>query len=105
MKGFLSPQSMFGPPPAVARNAINVQLVMEPLSASTLQALGSILQLHAQQYPIRVGVFFVLPEAERSRLDAPYKKLAPEGQFLRSVLSSYIVSDPLVSEAPSRQRV
>lgn len=74
---------MFSQPPAVARNAINIQLIMEPLSASSLQSLGSILQLHAQQYPVRIGVFFVLQESDRRRLDGPYKKLTPLGQFLR----------------------
>eukprot|EP00892_Ulva_mutabilis_P002282 jgi/Ulvmu1/12054/UM083_0067.1 len=83
LQGFLSQQTMFGPPATVARNAINIQLIMEPLSAASFQPLASVLQLHGQQYPVRIGVFFILPESDRGPAPAPYRNLSPAGQFLR----------------------
>lgn len=83
MQGFLSPITMFGPPPRVARNAVNIQLIMQPLSPSSIQVLGPLLQLHAQQFPVRIGVFFVLPESDQHQATVSYKKMTPTGQFLR----------------------
>lgn len=61
-----SANSMFGLVPKVARNAINLQLIVDPLAPTTRSLLPDVLQLYMQSMPVRIGVLFITPDSMTS---------------------------------------
>lgn len=62
LSNFVSPaNSLFGAIPKVARNAINLQLIVDPLAPSTRTILPDALQMYMQSLPVRIGVLFITP--------------------------------------------
>ena len=54
----VSGMALFGGAPQVRRNAINLQLIADPLSTAGLQLVSAAVQLYMQGGPVRIGAFF-----------------------------------------------
>lgn len=68
----------------VRRNALNLQLVVDPLSQEGLELGRAALSLFAQGGAVRIGALFT---CELSSSDVPFSDMALGGQFVRWVLS------------------
>ena len=74
---------MFGQPPQLRRNAVNLQLIVDPISPAGLQLAGSAIQMYMQGICARIGVLFTsdldVAVTEASKLG----DLSLQGQFAR----------------------
>jgi hypothetical protein len=88
LSNFLGASSgVFAGVPKVARNAINLQLIADPLSPFVRPVVPDVLQLYLQQMPVRVGVLFIVPNdtGSDSQLgtEAESASLTGQGLFVR----------------------
>lgn len=55
-----SAENPYGSIPKVARNALNLQLAVDPFDSAMKNVLPDVLQLYMQSAPVRIGVLFIV---------------------------------------------
>lgn len=80
----MSGAAAFGGPPQLRRNAVNLQLVVDPLSLEGLQLASVGLQMYAQGTCARIGALFTADlDASADTSAVAFADLSMQGQFAR----------------------
>jgi hypothetical protein len=81
--------------PKVARNAINLQVIIDPLTPVVRHLVHDLLSFFMRSAPVRIGVLFIAPNATASEsrlgLESTPAKLTSQELFVRCE-SSHVIS-------------
>lgn len=83
LKNLLNGGGMYDPPAQVGRNALNLQLIADPLSREGAALVGAGVQLFLQGTALRIGALFVWPGVGEDVGDTPFADMPLQHQFVR----------------------
>lgn len=94
---------MYDPPPQVGRNALNLQLIADPLSPQGAALADAGVQLYLQGNALRVGALFVWPGMGDDVSGTAFEDLPLQHQFVRCAaarVASHSAQAPALLRCP-----